>query len=101
ARAWKDTGEALKIAEDLADRALTAWVLNTLGILHFNQRDYDQAAERFATGLALARASGAKELIPRPAPNLGQLHEARGEYPEALDLCGQGLNAARENGDVL
>jgi tetratricopeptide (TPR) repeat protein/DNA-binding SARP family transcriptional activator len=78
-------------------RAVT---LNNLGAAYFAQHDYDRAAERFSTALALARRAGFVDLELAGSHNLASVHLKAGDAALAVQICGEVLSVCRSRSDL-
>src|SRR5262249_51405046 len=86
ARAAVLGAQSLALARESGDRALTASVLNSLGLAALQSGDVERAAPLFVESLALARAVGDPWNIGRTLHSLGQTRYTQGAYVEARAL---------------
>jgi tetratricopeptide (TPR) repeat protein/transcriptional regulator with XRE-family HTH domain len=88
-------------AQRTGDRAAEATALNDLGVVHYRQSRYQQAAGYFRQTLALFRPGGDLIAQARALGNLGIIHHHLGRYREAVDLHRQALAIFRQTGDPV
>ena len=89
---------ALRAARDAGDQAGKAHALTNLGLIHFRQSRYKQAAEHYQQALDLCREIGDRDGEARALVNLGAVYLRRGDYPQATELHQQALALCREIG---
>jgi tetratricopeptide (TPR) repeat protein len=101
------TPENLKIAEEKFRESLEmfrelnhlrgqAEVLNDLGILYADLKNYDKALECYEESLALKRESGWNWGEGNTLTNLGGLYSQRDDYAKAIDYYEQAINAYKK-----
>ena len=82
--------EALKIAIMDHDVLLQADVLNSIGVVHYRERNYSKAARYFNDALASAPHSAMPSILrSQLLNNLGNVYQALRKYPEAEALLKQ------------
>src|SRR5207253_575739 len=92
--------EALAIARDLGDDAVTANGLNSQGLAHFwIERDIARAKGRWLEGLEAARRAGASGLVAELLNNLGLVAWREGDLPGARRLQRECLSIRHGLGD--
>ena len=89
---------ALRAARDAGDQAGKAHALTNLGLIHFRQSRYKQAAEHYQQALDLCREIGDRDGEARALVNLGAVYLRRGDYPQAAEHHQQALALCREIG---
>ncbi len=82
----------------LADRPEAAYAYNSMGLLNFEQRKYEDAEPLLKTALAIREGvpNVDKELIAVSLDNLGQNFLEQARFPEAEDCFRRGLAIFRE-----
>jgi tetratricopeptide (TPR) repeat protein len=89
----------LAILRELGDQRGIARSLINLGLVDFDQGDYQAARARFEEGLAIRRALGGAQGIAAALHNLGAVANACGDHQAAWVLFEEGLATYRELGD--
>jgi tetratricopeptide (TPR) repeat protein len=90
--------EALSACRNLEERADEASLLNDLGELYRQQRDYDRARQCYLDALALDEKTGDKEDQATYSGNLGNLALVRGHLEEAQQWYEREMALAKEVG---
>lgn len=93
--------ESLKLAEELADRALLTWNYHHLGWIALLRTDYVSAANLGDQGLAVARETGDGRAQASLLFLLGETANRQGEFARAEALYSQALVIARDLKDSL
>jgi tetratricopeptide (TPR) repeat protein/DNA-binding SARP family transcriptional activator len=88
-------------AQRTGDRAAEAAALNWLGVVHWRQSRYQQAADHLRQALALFRQIGDPTGQARALHNLGTIYGYQGRYRESIGLYRQALAIYRETGDPV
>ncbi|MFC7276387.1 ATP-binding protein [Paractinoplanes rhizophilus] len=89
---------ALAAARRAGDLEGQAWMLNNLGVAHWQRRDYPAAIDRYRQARELRRAMGdhAGEIVL--LDNLGNAFDEIGRADEAIDCYQQALTLAQRSG---
>ncbi len=82
---------AIRLAEEIDDRAATASLLQRLGILHIQHESYSEALQCFEEALRTMRERGHLPSVASLLHNIGNVHYLLGEYDEALQNYEQSL----------
>lgn len=90
--------QAFEVVEDVAAIAL---VLNNLGMLHVDQRQYAEAERVFERGLAMARSRGDLMVEGTFELNRAELFVALGRWADAERACDRSLEIAEARRDRL
>lgn len=77
--------EALTMARVVGDPPLTASILNNLGTLYLNRKQYDEAATHYRESVKLARQTTNRELLGAALVNLGRQQAVTGALTEAMN----------------
>jgi predicted ATPase/DNA-binding XRE family transcriptional regulator len=85
---------SLELHRSISNQSGQAAVLNTLGIIASDRRDFNQAKCLFEASLAIKRELG--ENTAQQLNNLGMVAAYQGDYQEALDYLEESLQLARE-----
>jgi diguanylate cyclase (GGDEF)-like protein len=92
--------EALKVREQLGDRAAVALSLNNIGIVYERLGEYDRALEYYNRALAIRQALGGQpNRIAAILNNIGDVHLERGDSERALQFHQRALALRRQVGD--
>jgi tetratricopeptide (TPR) repeat protein len=89
----------LNAARDCGDRAAQAGALTSLGVHHYNQSRYEQAADCHQRALPIARATGDRLTQARALGNLALVFDVLGRDEAAFDSSRRALALFRELGD--
>jgi CHAT domain-containing protein/Tfp pilus assembly protein PilF len=96
AQSWE---QALKLYQEIEDRAGIANSLNNLGIVSRRLGNYEQAIDYYQRSLAIAEEIGDRAGIASSLNNLGVVSKNLGEYEEAMDYHQRSLAIREEIGD--
>jgi tetratricopeptide (TPR) repeat protein len=99
AEALRQFQRALKLAEELGDRAGVARSLRQLGLLHQARGEYSEAQQRYEQSLRIKEEFGSRAGVASTLHQLGMLHQDRGEYGEAQQRYEQSLRIEEELGN--
>jgi DNA-binding SARP family transcriptional activator len=91
----------VQAAERTGNRAAMARALNSLGIIHGQQRHYAEATGYFVQGLTVAREIGDRRIEGRLLNNLGLVYLYQGRHRAATDMFEKSLSLHREIDDRL
>jgi DNA-binding SARP family transcriptional activator/tetratricopeptide (TPR) repeat protein len=89
---------ALDATRSLGDRQAEAWMLNTLGRVHFGRRDYQPALAYFEEGLAVARQIEDLAFEAAGQHNIACVWLELGKLDAALEIYQQTLHLQRDAG---
>lgn len=99
AEAFSQFQRALKLAEEVGERAGVAISLHQLGNLHYLRGEYSEAQDRYEQSLRISEELGDRAGVAASLHQLGALHQDRSEYSEAQDRYEQSLRILEEIGD--
>ena len=88
--------QGLKLAEEMEDIPRQAALLNSLGLVYFQDKDYDKALDFFQRGLALSEELGYDLYISACVANIADIHTEKGDYEEALQFHTRSLELERK-----
>jgi len=86
-------------ARHTGDRSAEAHTLINLGVVHWRQGRYQQAADHTQQALTLFREIGNRDGETRALGNLGLVYQDQGRYQQAADHHQQALTLFREIGN--
>ena len=89
--------DGLKLAQEKAILSLQPYLYSTLGEIHMDRGDLDQAGSLFQHGLELSRKIGMRERQAGITANLGRLAARKGDLASAARL----LTAAKQQSDSI
>ena len=90
---------ALKIFQEIGDRAGEGRALGNLGTAYLRLSQYEQAIELFEQDLTIAREMGNQAGESRALTNLGVAYANLGQHQRAIGIFEQVLSIVREMGD--
>lgn len=90
---------SLHLYQELDDKAGIAWVLNNLGLIAHEQKDYRRAKQFFKESLALRRAVGDPWFIAHTLQNLPSIALEEKDYAGAKQLAEETIKLFRQAGD--
>ena len=91
--------KALRINEELQNKAGTATYLGNIGSVYQNQADYPQALDYYFKALKLDEELGNKKGISRHLGNIGIVYLNQEDFPKAMEYYIKALKMAEELGD--
>ena len=91
--------KSLAMFKKLGHRQGESEVLNDLGILYFDQREYDQAVEHHERSLEIKRKIGWSWGEGNTLANLGNLYGRQQQYAKEAEYYEQAVNAYEKAGD--
>ena len=91
--------EAGNAARQTGDRAAEAHALTNLGLAHWRQGRYEQAAEHYRQAMSLFCETGDRDGEARTLTNLGLVNWQQGRYEQAAERHRQGLTRYVETGN--
>ena len=83
----------------MGDKNGFAGILHSLGMIHQDQGNYEEAVKLYNQSLKIAEELGNKSGIAHTLHNLGTIHQDQGNYEEAVKLYNQSLKIAEELGN--
>jgi predicted ATPase len=92
--------QSSNLFRELGNRRGMASVANNLGVLNWQQRDYDAASRYYEEALALSEEVGDWPNFANTADNIGHIDAARGNYAAARARFLQGLRVAAPRGVI-
>jgi DNA-binding SARP family transcriptional activator/tetratricopeptide (TPR) repeat protein len=97
---WQAVAEAaIRAAQSAGNRLAEAGPRNSLGVICYEQRRYDEAITSYEESLAIYRECGNRERESSVLNNLGIVHWGQRRLDEAIGFFEQSLTIARELGD--
>lgn len=94
----KDSLAAAKLRGDLSHAAFS---LNRLGMIAYEEGDFEVSAEYYTESLGLFEESNDRSSHARVLNNLGNVRSNQARYSEAAEMYERALAVRRETGDVL
>jgi CHAT domain-containing protein/Tfp pilus assembly protein PilF len=83
--------QSLEIARKLEDKLQQAFILNTLGLIHWTLNDPGRALENLDQSLKFAEASHSPLDIATAYNNIGLVHRKEKRYPESIEFFKKAL----------
>jgi CHAT domain-containing protein/Tol biopolymer transport system component/Tfp pilus assembly protein PilF len=90
-QAFRFQRQSLEIAKELKDKLQQAFILNTLGLIHWTLNDPIRALGNLNKSLELATASHSSLDIATAYNNIGLVHRKEKRYPESLEFFKKAL----------
>jgi non-specific serine/threonine protein kinase len=90
---------ALAVYRDLGDKRGLAWTLNNLGLIAYDQGEYERAVALHEESLAIHRALGAEDGAGISLYDLGNAVHAVGDTRRARTVYDEALSLLRDAGD--
>lgn len=90
-QAFRFQRQSLEIAKKLKDKLQQAFILNTLGLIHWTLNDPGRALENLNLSLKLAEASHSPLDIATAYNNIGLVHRKEKRYPESIEFFKKAL----------
>ena len=88
--------EALKLSEELEDKAIIAKSLNTIGYVYFDQADYNKALEYYSKALAICEEINHITGIATTLNNIGAVYLTQNKYDLFEQNVRQSLKLSKE-----
>lgn len=83
------SGLSISLAHE--DKYTVAWILHTLGSLHFSQGDYAQALNYYERSLQVREELGDQKMMASTIDNIGTIYITQGDYTQALEYLQRSL----------
>ncbi|MGH8931798.1 MAG: tetratricopeptide repeat protein, partial [Egibacteraceae bacterium] len=97
---WQEVSEvALRVAQRSGDRPAQAGPRNSLGVIRFEQRRFDEAVASYEESLAIYREGGNRARERMVLNNLGSVHWEQRQFDKAISLFQRSLAISQELGD--
>ena len=90
-QAFRYQRQSLEIARKHQDKLQQAFILNTLGLIHWTLNDPGRALENLSQSLELAEASHSPLDIATAYNNIGLVHRKEKRYPESIEFFNKAL----------
>ncbi len=90
-QAFRFQRQSLEIARTLQDKLQQAFILNTLGLIHWTLNDPGRALENLSQSLELAEASRSPLDIATAYNNIGLVHRKEKRYLESIEFFKKAL----------
>ncbi|MGE5315487.1 MAG: serine/threonine-protein kinase PknK [Acidobacteriota bacterium] len=100
AEAYERCTRVLTEHSDAMNSVAVTGIINNLGIIHFYQNHYDDAASCFSRSITILQNEGEKSKLIGPYLNLGNVHSAQGRFAEAARHWQHALLLAQEVGNL-
>ncbi|MDZ7963178.1 MAG: CHAT domain-containing tetratricopeptide repeat protein [Aulosira sp. DedQUE10] len=89
----------LELAKLSNDRLLEAKTLNYIGLVHYNQKQYDKALEFYQQALVIYQKVDDKNSQATVLYNIAEVYRQQEKYPQALKFYGQALAFYKQAGN--
>lgn len=89
------------VFREAGDTAFEALALYNLGMLHADQREWDEADEAYRLTLDVCEARGDRQMLANVLVNRSEVSSGRGRYDEAVATCDRALTIYVELGDEV
>jgi two-component system, NtrC family, sensor kinase len=90
---------SLTIAREINYELMTAYAINVIGSIYFENKDYVQALDHYKDGLSIRQASGDKWGEAGSLDNIGFTYFKLGNFDQAIHYCSQSLNISQSTSD--
>ncbi len=98
--AFERSQHALQVHSDLSNSVTMTAVLNNLGIIHFYQNKYDDAAACFQRSITILQREQQKSKLIAPYLNLGNVCSAQEQFSDAAQHWQRALFLSQEVGNL-
>jgi tetratricopeptide (TPR) repeat protein len=98
--AYERCMNVLKTNTAIIESVAITGILNNLGIIHFYQNHFDDAAACFHQSVSILEREGEKSKLIGPFLNLGNVHGAQGHFADAEEYWQHALLLAQEVGNL-